>query len=204
MVGKKLQHVYISTMHKHRPDYRWYSYNSNHQNTSTFLYSKYGKYTSSLEKVTSLFTQIFTHIFIGKNDIINLLHEIVLIFRGWFPPECICINSWNILLIHIEYVNEIQGLRKSYLKIRLATSVMLSNPRLTANIGVVVLNETNRWSDFRSHFITMSSARHPLSYACHPHVIHQRAPTKQMLLYLPSKTKCGSQRKFKSKVDNDK
>ena len=30
------------------------------------------------------------------------------------------------------------------------------------------------------------------------------APTKQMLLYLPSKTKCGSQRKFKSKVDDDK
>ena len=30
------------------------------------------------------------------------------------------------------------------------------------------------------------------------------APTKQMLLYLPLKTKCGSQQKFKSKVDNDK
>ena len=37
------------------------------------------------------------------------------------------------------------------------------------------------------------------SYAC-----RTPAPMKQMLLYLPSKTKCGSQRKFKSKVDNDK
>ena len=37
------------------------------------------------------------------------------------------------------------------------------------------------------------------SYAHHP-----PAPTKQMLLYLPSKAKCGSQQKFKSKVDNDK
>ena len=57
-------------------------------------------------------------------------------FSRMISPECICINSWNILLIHIEYVNEIQGLRKSYLKIRLATSVMLSNPSLTANIGL--------------------------------------------------------------------
>ena len=36
------------------------------------------------------------------------------------------------------------------------------------------------------------------------YVRHPPAPMKQMLLYLPSKTKCGSQRKFKSKVDNDK
>ena len=41
-------------------------------------------------------------------------------------------------------------------------------------------------------------------YACCTRVVCQRAPTKQMLLYLPSKTKCGSQQKFKSKVDDEK
>ena len=43
-----------------------------------------------------------------------------------------------------------------------------------------------------------------MSYAHHTHVIHRWAPMKQMLLYLPLKTKYGSQRKFKWKVDNDK
>ena len=66
-------------------------------------------------------------------------------------------------------------------------------PTVCVLVAVVVLNETNRWSDFRSHLLR-----------CRPHARRPPAPMKQMLLYLPSKTKCGSQRKFKSKVDNDK
>ena len=81
---KKMQYVYISTMHKHRPDYRWF-YTRSTKNIPHPL----RKIQAFLHKSSLIFSLAKWH---NKSLTLNSIN-----FSGMISPECICVDSWNIL-----------------------------------------------------------------------------------------------------------